>query len=275
MALALAYFTHTLDRANLGNAKTGTFEKDLHLVGNQFNLLLVLFYVPYGLFNIPWSILAKRFNSKVIIPITVAIWGTCTLASVATTNFGGIMACRIIMGAAEAAYKPCEVYYLTLFYTRKEMALRVSWIGQMGFIAGAVSGLISWGVFQWKGSLKVCIPKASEEVYESIANMSLSGQGWQYLFIIEGAITIGVAVFLYAFAPRSPDKSSWYTDQERRLARARLEEDSHDQDKQFHWEDARNQLKQWQTWAYAFLALMYGVGVASSSNFLPVSCLVL
>ena len=154
-SLALAYFTHTLDRANLGNAKTDTFEKDLHLVGNQFNLLLVLFYVPYGLFNIPWSILAKRFNSKVIIPIAIAIWGTCTLASVATTNFGGIMACRIIMGAAEAAYKPCEVYYLSLFYTRKEMALRVSWIGQMGFIAGAVSGLISWSVFQWTGHLKV------------------------------------------------------------------------------------------------------------------------
>lgn len=151
----LAYFTHTLDRANLGNAKTGSFEKDLHLVGNQFNLLLVLFYVPYALFNIPWSILAKRYNSKVIIPCTIAIWGICTLASVATQSFGAIMATRIIMGAAEAAYKPCEVYYLSLFYTRKEMALRVSWIGQMGFIAGAVSGLISWSVFQWKGHLKV------------------------------------------------------------------------------------------------------------------------
>lgn len=51
--------------------------------------------------------------------------------------------------------KPCEVYYLSLFYTRKEMAFRVSWIGQMGFIAGAVSGLISWSVFQWEGKLKV------------------------------------------------------------------------------------------------------------------------
>lgn len=104
-----------------------------------------------------------------------------------------------------------------------------------------------------------------------IANSCCAHQGWQYLFLIEGAITLGVAIFLYLCAPRSPDKSPWFTDQERRLAKARLEEDSQDQDKEFRWEDAKKQLKQWPTWAFAFLALMYGVGVASSSNFLPVS----
>ena len=144
-----------MDRANLGNAKTDSIEKDLHLVGNQFNLILVLFYIPYAIFNIPWVIGAKRFNPAIVIPTAIAIWGICTLASVAARSFGHLMACRIIMGAAEAAYKPCEMYYLSLFYTRREIALRVSWIGQMGFIAGAVSGLISYSVFQWKGGLHV------------------------------------------------------------------------------------------------------------------------
>ncbi|WYZ46061.1 hypothetical protein EsH8_IX_000286 [Colletotrichum jinshuiense] len=234
--LALAYFTHTLDRANLGNAKTDGIEQDLKLEGNQFSLLLVLFYIPYALFNIPWTILAKKYNSSLIIPIAIAVWGACTLGAAGTTNFAGLMATRIVMGAVEAAYKPCEVYYLSLFYTRKEMGFR-----------GAVSGLISWSVFRWNGKL----------------------HGWQYLFIIEGAITIAVAVFLYFFAPRSPEKCRWYTDNERRLAKLRLEEDSQDQDKKFRWEDAKKQLQHWPTWAFAFLALMYGVGVASSSNFLP------
>ncbi|KAI1373214.1 MFS general substrate transporter [Hypoxylon crocopeplum] len=245
--LALAYFTHTLDRANLGNAKTDGFEKDLGLVGNQFSLLLVLFYVPYAIFNIPWSILAKKYNSARVIPFAILSWGACTMGSAAAKNFAGIMSARIIMGAIEAAYKPCEVYYLSLFYTRKEMAFRVSWIGQMGFIAGAVSGLISWSVFQWDGGL----------------------HGWQYLFLIEGSITVVVAAYLYVFAPKSPEESRWYTEEEVTLAKHRLEQDSSDQDKEFRWGDARNQLKQWQTWVFAFMALMYGVGVASSSNFLP------
>lgn len=132
---ALAYFTHTLDRANLGNAKTDGIEQDLKLEGNQFSLLLVLFYIPYALFNIPWTILAKKYNSSLIIPIAIAVWGACTLGAAGTTNFAGLMATRIVMGAVEAAYKPCEVYYLSLFYTRKEMGFRVCWIGQMGFIA--------------------------------------------------------------------------------------------------------------------------------------------
>ncbi|KAI0385898.1 MFS general substrate transporter [Hypomontagnella monticulosa] len=266
--LALAYFTHTLDRANLGNAKTDGFEKDLGLVGNQFSLLLVLFYVPYALFNIPWSILAKKYNSARVIPLAILGWGACTMGAAGAKNFAGIMTTRIFMGAIEAACmcnnypysfallplttsqirdKPCEVYYLSLFYTRKEMAFRVSWIGQMGFIAGAVSGLISWGVFQWKGTLK----------------------GWQYLFLIEGSITVIVAIYLYIFAPQSPEKSRWYTEEEVKLAKYRLEQDSQDQDRAFRWEDAKKQLKHWPTWAFAFMALMYGVGVASSSNFLP------
>ncbi|TQN67356.1 Major facilitator-type transporter hxnP [Colletotrichum shisoi] len=245
--LALAYFTHTLDRANLGNAKTDGIEDDLGMEGNQFSLLLVLFYVPYALFNIPWTILAKKYNSSLVIPVAVAAWGACTLGAAGATDFAGIMATRIVMGAVEAAYKPCEVYYLSLFYTRREMGFRVCWIGQMGFIAGAVSGLISWSVFKWDGKL----------------------HGWRYLFIIEGAITIAVAIFLYLFAPRSPGKCRWFTGEDRRLAALRLEQDSQDQDKKFRWEDARRQLQHWQTWAFAFLALMYGVGVASSSNFLP------
>lgn len=101
---ALAYFTNTLDRANLGNAKTDGLEKDLGMTGNQFSLLLVLFYVPYALFNVPWTLLAKKYNSARVIPFTILAWGACTMGAAACTNFGGIMATRIIMGAAEAAW---------------------------------------------------------------------------------------------------------------------------------------------------------------------------
>lgn len=131
----LAYFAHTLDRANLGNAKTDGIEADLGMIGNQFNLLLVLFYVTYALCNVPWTLAAKKWNASVIIPLAVLGWGACTMGAAGTTNFGGILTTRIFMGFFEAAYKPCEVYYLSLFYTRKEIGLRNAWTGQMGFLA--------------------------------------------------------------------------------------------------------------------------------------------
>jgi sugar phosphate permease len=153
--LCLAYFTNVLDRSNLGNAKTDTIERDLNLAPNDFSDLLMVFYVPYAIFNIPWSLAAKRFNPSVVIPFAVCLWGAVTMAAVASKNAGHLMACRFFVGAIEASYKPCEVFYLSLFYTRKEMSFRVGMVGQMGFIAGAVSGLISWGVFQWDGALWV------------------------------------------------------------------------------------------------------------------------
>lgn len=174
---ALAYLTHTLDRANLGNAKTDTLEHDLGLVGNQFSLLLILFYIPYGLMNVPFALLAKRFNPAVVIPSIMIGWGAMAMAAAGTKNFGGILACRIIMGAVEAGFLPCAVFYCSLFYTRREFSFRTSLFFQMGFIAvshrvyklvnffsfltylnlqGAISGLIAWSVFQWDRALRVC-----------------------------------------------------------------------------------------------------------------------
>jgi len=132
---ALVYLTHTLDRANLGNAKSGNLEKDLGLKGNQYSLVLMLFYIPYAIFNIPATILAKRFNPAVVIPLLVLGWGGLAMLTAAVENFHGLMTCRIIMGMMEAGFMPCSTFYCSMFYTRKELALRLSMFFCMGFIA--------------------------------------------------------------------------------------------------------------------------------------------
>ncbi|KAI1773189.1 MFS general substrate transporter [Hypoxylon cercidicola] len=235
--LALAYLTHTLDRANLGNAKTDTLEKDLGLVGNQFSLLLILFYIPYAIMNVPFTLLSKRFNPAVVIPIIMTCWGIMAMCASATKNFGGILATRILMGSVEAAFFPCAIFYCSMFYTRHELSFRTSIFGCMGFIAGAISGLIAWSILD--------------------------------LFIIEGALTVGVGLLLFLILPHSIEKSRWFSDEEKRLSRLRLEEDSQDVDKNFRWEDAKKETKDWTTWIFTLMPLLYGVGVVSSSNFLP------
>lgn len=80
---ALAYYTHTLDRANLGNAKTVGIEDDLGMVNNQYSLVLVAFYITYTIMTIPWTVAAKRFSPAVVMPILIAGWGICTIGSVA------------------------------------------------------------------------------------------------------------------------------------------------------------------------------------------------
>lgn len=132
---ALLYLTNTLDRANLGNAKTDTIEKDLHLVGNDYSLVLIFFYVPYALFNIPATVLANRFSPSVVVPLFVIGWGALAMITVATKNFGGLLACRLLLGMMEAGFMPCATFYCTLFYTRKELATRLAVFYIMGYIA--------------------------------------------------------------------------------------------------------------------------------------------
>ncbi|KAK4541578.1 hypothetical protein LTR36_007875 [Oleoguttula mirabilis] len=245
--LALAYFTHTLDRANLGNAKTGNIQQDLDLAGNQFSLILIFFYVPYGLMNVPFTLLSKRLNPAVVIPTIITLWGIMAASSAASKNFGDILACRILMGTVEAAFYPSAILYMSFFYTRRELSLRVGVMGMMGYLAGAVSGLIAWSVFQWDKALR----------------------GWQYLFIIEGAITIAIGLMLYVVLPHGTETARWLSAEEKEVARVRLYEDTKEEDHGFHWEDVAKECKSWETWVYTLMPLLYGVGVTSSSNFLP------
>ncbi|EED24561.1 vitamin H transporter, putative [Talaromyces stipitatus ATCC 10500] len=244
---ALVYYTHTLDRANLGNAKTMGLEKDLSLVNNEYSLVLILFYIPYGLCNIPAALLAKRFNPARVIPIMMGTWGSLSMITASTKNFGGLLTVRILIGVVEASFMPCVYLYYSLFYTRKELALRTAAWGFTGFIAGATSGLISWDVSRWHRSLT----------------------GWQYLFLIEGGMTVGLAVIVFLVLPRDTN-TRWFTDAERRVAQIRLRRESNlESAGQISWNVAFQVFRTWQVWAFAAMAFLCGVGVASASNFLP------
>jgi MFS family permease len=71
---------------------------------NQYSLILVLFYIPYGTLNIPATVLAKRFSPAIVIPTLMFGWGTIALATAAVHNFGGILAARICLGVVEAGF---------------------------------------------------------------------------------------------------------------------------------------------------------------------------
>lgn len=89
--------------SSTGNAKIDTIKDDLNLGPNEFSTLLIVFYIPYALFNIPGSLLSKKYNPAIVIPSAVCLWGVATMASVASKNAGHLMACRFFVGAIEAS----------------------------------------------------------------------------------------------------------------------------------------------------------------------------
>lgn len=160
----LIHLYSSIDKSNLGNAKTDGLDEDLHLVGNQYNLLLSLFYIPFVLTAPGMNMLTKKFGAKLVLPISMIIFGGMAMLSAAVKNFGGLLTTRWFLGMAESGFYPGVIFYLTTFYKRSELAGRLSVFYAASVIAGAFTGLIAYGVFQIKSHLF----------------------GWQYLFLIEG-----------------------------------------------------------------------------------------
>jgi MFS family permease len=115
---------------------------------------------------------------------------------------------------------------LSCWYTRKELGLRTALLYSGALISGAFSGLIAAGI---------------------TANLTgVRGyNAWQWLFIIEGVITIAVAFAAIPILPNFPRTTSWLTEEERALAIWRLKEDVGEDDladpekEQSMWHGAR------------------------------------
>jgi MFS family permease len=129
---------------------------DLHFKGNQYNILLSIFYVPLVLTGPPMNMLTKKFGAKFILPSAMIIFGSMAMLSAAATNFGGIVTTRWFLGMAESGFYPGVIFYLTTFYKRNELAGRLSIFYAASEVAGAFTGLIAFGVFRKLRILTCC-----------------------------------------------------------------------------------------------------------------------
>ena len=128
----------SIDKSNLGNAYTDGFTNDLNFHGNQYNILLSIFYVPFVLSGPPMNMLTKRFGAKYVLPSAMLIFGSMAMLSAACTSFGGIVTTRWFLGMAESGFYAGVIFYLSTFYTRSELAGRLSIYYAASEIAGEI-----------------------------------------------------------------------------------------------------------------------------------------
>ncbi|GMF70324.1 unnamed protein product [Aspergillus oryzae] len=176
-------------------------------------------------------------------------FGSFTLLSSATKNFGGMFALRWFLGMSEAAFFPLVIYYLTTFYRRGELARRLAIFYAASNIANAFSGLIAFGVFQIKNS--------------SIPN-------WRYLFIIEGGVTVLFSIFAFWYLPRSAAEAKFLSDDEKALALHRIQVDSSAVvNEEFRFREALGIFKHPSTYVWLCIEICLGVPIQGVALFLP------
>ncbi|CAI7625116.1 unnamed protein product [Penicillium pancosmium] len=248
--LAIMYLFNSLDKSNLGNAKTAGLEDTLGLHGNQYNLILSIFFVPYVLTAPFLGLLGKKIGPNIVLPCMMLVFGTCTVLVVAVFNFSGLFAIRWFLGMAESAFFPLVIYYQTTFYRRGELARRLAIFYAAQSIASAFSGLLAFGVFRIETG-----PLAS----------------WRYLFLIEGCGTVLFALFALWYLPRSAAEATFLTPEEKEVAYLRLQIDSSSVvDEKLNIRDAFRIFKHWTSWAILAIQICLGVPLQGVQLFLPV-----
>jgi sugar phosphate permease len=104
--LMLLYLLAFLDRINIGNARLQGLENDLHMQGNDYNLALFIFFIPYILCEIPCNLIMKRLAPSTWLSSIMALWGVVTICQGFVQSHAALMACRFLIGVFEAGFLP-------------------------------------------------------------------------------------------------------------------------------------------------------------------------
>lgn len=124
-ALFVGYYMCIMDRANYAAAKTAGVENDLGIAGNKSLCALSVYYVGNIVGQIPSNLwMAKMGKPAHILSVGMAVFGILSVCSGVTQNFEGIVACRFLLGLFESCYFPGATYFMSSWYTRKELAAR-------------------------------------------------------------------------------------------------------------------------------------------------------
>ncbi|KAJ9136893.1 Major facilitator superfamily domain-containing protein [Pleurostoma richardsiae] len=209
--MMLLYVLNYLDRNNIATARLGNFEKDIGLEGTQYNTIISIFFVGYILTQVPTNIILNKMRPSIFLPAIMLMWGTVSACTGAVKNYPGMVVLRFLLGFVEAPFFPGALFLFSSWYTKKELAMRISVLYAAGQMSGAFGGLLGSAIMG-----------------------GMNGKGgvadWRWLFIIEGAATIPVAFITAFIIPDYPATTKWLSDEERKLAVLRMAEEASRED---------------------------------------------
>ncbi|KAL4899189.1 hypothetical protein BDW74DRAFT_183932 [Aspergillus multicolor] len=255
--LAIFYLMSFLDRGSIGNAKIQGLPEDLGLVGQQYNWCLTVFFFPYSFLEPLSNLLLVRLKPSIWLPSIVTAWGIVMTLTGIVHNYSGLLAARFFLGLTEAGLFPGLAFYISLWYPRANAQFRLALIFASASMAGAFSGLLAYLIVKMDG----------------VGGL----EGWRWIFILEGLLTVVVAVASFWLVWDEPKTATFLTDKERNVLVASLSSatDGVSSNAQStnkhssHWKQAKAALLDWQTVLHCLGYWGVATAIYALSLFLP------
>lgn len=182
--------------------------KELGLTGNQPNVALTIFFIPYVLFEVPSNMLMRYFKPHAWLSACILAFGIVMLAQGFVRSYSGLLATRFFLGLAEAGIFPGCFYLISFWYKREESQKRFTVFFCSATIATAFGGLLA----------------------SAIANMDgVRGlSNWRWIFILEGMMTILIGIASIFLITDFPEDVRWLTPEEKEYIRLRARDGDED-----------------------------------------------
>jgi sugar phosphate permease len=201
-AIFVTYSLAYVDRANFGFGVAAGLGATLHIGGKESSLLAGLFFLGYFAFQIPGTVLARRYSVSKVVFATLVAWGTFAALTGVIRQFWLLALDRFLLGVAESIIFPVMLHLLTRWFTRSERS-RANTLLMLG---NPVTVL-------WMST---------------ITGYLIERLGWQRTFIVEGLPAILWAFAWSAIVRDRPSEVKWLSPEagvalERRIAEEQID----------------------------------------------------
>jgi predicted MFS family arabinose efflux permease len=259
----LMFFSLELDRSNISQANADNFLNDLGLTTNDFNLGNILFRLCFLLAELPSQLVSKRVGPDVWVPCQMVLWSMVSLSQFWLSGKGSFLACRCLLGFLQGGFIPDIVLYLSYFYTKTELPIRLAWFWVSNYTSDMVSAFLATGILKLRG---------------------VGGKaGWRYLFLIEGGVTLLVGLLSFVLMPPGPTQTKawyrpkgWFTEREEIIMVNRVLRDDPSKSDMHNREGLSvgmiwEAVKDWRLWPIYALGLTHMVPVVPPQTYLTLS----
>ncbi|KAH6963163.1 major facilitator superfamily domain-containing protein [Fusarium avenaceum] len=200
-----SYFFNFLDRAAFANAYVAGLRESLNMTGYDYNKVLSLTTAGMAIGQLPHGIIIQKIAPRIWFPSMVVVWAGLTMASAAAKTVTQLCVIRFFLGLAEASTYAGTIYIIGAWYKPEEISKRTALFTASGQVGTMFAGVMMTAI------------------HKGMRGMS-GLHGWQWVFLIDGIITLPIAVFGFLYFPDIPEntKAPYLSQEERKLAVSRL-----------------------------------------------------
>lgn len=97
------YSIALIDRINVSAARVAGMDADLGLsIGNRYTVALVVFFIPYFIFELPSNIVLRKVGSANWLSFIAFSWGCTMIGQGFVKSYQTLAVCRVILGLFES-----------------------------------------------------------------------------------------------------------------------------------------------------------------------------